>query len=104
MAVCDLCGEEMTEEKSCRPDPLVIGGMLYEPIRWKDERRMTRIRLAGACPDCGVPSGGVHHHGCDMEECPSCHAQAIGCDCQWEIDCSNPTPPRRCSDHAWRPR
>lgn len=33
------------------------------------------------CPDCKTPVGGVHHSGCDTEECPFCHLQAIGCEC-----------------------
>lgn len=33
------------------------------------------------CPDCKAPPGGLHHFGCDTEECPECHLQAIGCEC-----------------------
>jgi hypothetical protein len=36
---------------------------------------------AEGCRDCGTPSGGLHHPGCDVEDCPNCGMQAIACDC-----------------------
>jgi len=33
------------------------------------------------CHDCGAKDGHFHHPGCDWEECPRCHGQLIGCDC-----------------------
>jgi len=32
------------------------------------------------CHDCGVAPGGHHHPGCDMERCPICDKQLIGCE------------------------
>ncbi|MGH9127619.1 MAG: hypothetical protein ACRDY2_01315 [Acidimicrobiales bacterium] len=83
MATCTLCYREMTQEVSCAPDPLVIHNRFYEPIRWGDERHWPTDGRA-ACGDCGAPPGGVHHHGCDIEECPACRRQAISCGCQDE--------------------
>jgi hypothetical protein len=37
---------------------------------------------AGPCHDCGVERGDVHWFGCDMELCPNCGAQLIGCACE----------------------
>jgi hypothetical protein len=34
------------------------------------------------CHDCGVITGQIHHIGCDMEQCPRCAQQLIGCDCE----------------------
>ena len=35
----------------------------------------------GRCHDCGIKHGGIHHYGCDVERCPICGGQLIGCDC-----------------------
>lgn len=34
------------------------------------------------CHDCRVQVGELHVEGCDAEECPRCHGQAINCDCE----------------------
>jgi len=33
------------------------------------------------CHDCGVPFGNIHHVDCDMERCPKCRGQLLGCEC-----------------------
>ncbi|MBS6953521.1 MAG: hypothetical protein KH230_09830 [Enterocloster asparagiformis] len=33
------------------------------------------------CHDCGAAIGECHRMGCDVEECPICHRQLIGCEC-----------------------
>ena len=37
--------------------------------------------LEDPCDFCGVFPGGIHHLGCDMEECPVCHKQFTICEC-----------------------
>lgn len=34
----------------------------------------------GVCHDCGAKEGELHEYGCDMEECPVCHRQLMGCE------------------------
>jgi hypothetical protein len=42
---------------------------------------------AEPCHDCGVLKGQYHVElVCDVEECPVCHGQVIGCDCPYEGD------------------
>lgn len=33
------------------------------------------------CPDCRVERGEYHRGGCDVEQCPKCRRQRIGCGC-----------------------
>jgi hypothetical protein len=81
MAVCAYCKGEMTDAISCRPDPLMVGGVIVHPIRWGEERESKGRRIDFCCRDCRTPPGGVHHPGCCVERCPSCRGQALGCAC-----------------------
>lgn len=37
------------------------------------------------CADCHAALGELHAPGCDVERCPRCGCQAIGCDCLYEV-------------------
>jgi hypothetical protein len=61
------------------------------PYLFGGRRRYSRIRFGAevmwesagwsTCPDCGVVEGQYHVDGCDIEECPKCRAQRLGCEC-----------------------
>jgi hypothetical protein len=80
MAVCPCCKGEMT-------DP-VTRTCLIEPVLFPDGETLPQIPFepfdddrAARCHDCNVVAGGMHHPGCDMERCPRCQGQLIGCGC-----------------------
>lgn len=81
MAICRYCGVEMTSHQGCTPEPIVIEGAPYEPVRFGTEPYWKSAK--SPCRDCGTPPGAVHHHGCDVERCPKCRQQSITCGCLW---------------------
>ncbi len=70
---------------------------------WKNGKEFERIRYGneeddwGAndhpCGDCGVEKGEFHVPGCDVERCPSCSGQMIGCDCSSSSKPKKPPKP-----------
>ena len=80
-ATCELCGQKMLRADGCSWPGVYSRGVYYKRIRygeeefpWPDER----------CPDCGAKLGHFHHMNCDVEECPICGGQLIGCGCDLE--------------------
>jgi hypothetical protein len=70
MAVCDCCGLAMGTAYSCLPDK--------DAIPYGAEQRFG-VEPPLRCHDCGVMRAGVHHPGCDVEECRDCGGQLISC-------------------------
>jgi hypothetical protein len=61
-----------------------IGDASYDRIPYGGERGGP---FPEPCHDCGVLIGQYHVELiCDMEECPRCHGQVIGCDCPYAGD------------------
>jgi ribosomal protein L37AE/L43A len=42
-------------------------------------KQQASIMKPGPCPDCGAAIGERHNSGCDIERCPHCGWQALGC-------------------------
>jgi len=80
MAVCNCCKKDMLDTGSCICVPIKINGESYIPIKYGDEGN-DWFDSNEICHDCGVIKGGYHHPGCDVEKCPKCGGQLIGCDC-----------------------
>jgi hypothetical protein len=103
MAICKICGGEMTDGISCLSDPIVIGGKAYAPIRFGQESRPRRGVVPDECSDCRTPLGGVHHPGCCVERCPACLGQALWCPCVDEPPCEHESiRAPRCRWHVLR--
>jgi hypothetical protein len=77
MAKCSRCKMEMCDSstKTCEA---------YKFVEFLDGTKMTPVPYSPPdsnirCHDCGVAAGGLHHVGCDMEICPRCGGQFLGC-------------------------
>jgi hypothetical protein len=79
MAKCIRCKKEMCAESTttCEGNCMVKfpDGAEMEPIPFSPPDPTIR------CHDCNVTAGGCHHVGCDMELCPRCGGQLLGCSC-----------------------
>ena len=64
------------------------GNQSHFRIKYGAESSCTAGFASNPCPDCGVVKGQYHAEGCDMEECPNCHGQLLGCPClqPWNFD------------------
>jgi len=77
MAICKWCPKDMEDDSviSCdRNTHVDFAGFREVP---SIPHRMHAKR----CHDCNVKPGGLHHPGCDMEQCPRCRGQLISCGC-----------------------
>lgn len=57
-----------------------IGGELFERIPFGEDYAGEASGLP-SCRDCAAARGQLHVPICCLEQCPSCGAQAISCDC-----------------------
>ncbi len=81
MPICRFCKKEQTDESvvTCEGRSANLkfnDGEVRAMIPFKSDDPEDR------CHDCNVKSGGIHHVGCNVEECPSCGGQVINCPCK----------------------
>ena len=76
MAICEVCNQEMLTVDSCKEDQKRIP--YGKEVAWAEYNVK---RLPARCHDCNVKLGSIHHNGCDVEECSSCHNQLMSCKC-----------------------
>jgi len=80
-AICKYCKQDMLEADGC----LYTHARRTKRSKWLPRSTNHFDESGGHCGDCGVKHGMPHHPGCDVERCPFCRMQAIGCDCEYEI-------------------
>ena len=77
MAKCLDCKKEMLKANTCTITKVEFpGGKVLK-------RNTSYFDVNERCHDCGIinKEGNYHHYGCDMERCPQCENQLIGCNC-----------------------
>lgn len=82
MRLCSWCQQPMID--SCTTRFFFIKGVQFDRdcSHYDDDP-------SGHCHDCGILNvpGNYHHPGCDVEKCPKCGGQAIGCGCDdWSCE------------------
>jgi hypothetical protein len=60
MAVCDWCGQEMTDRVGCTAET-------FDDFADGAPTKRLRYRDTVDCHDCAVPPGSFHHPGCDWD-------------------------------------
>ena len=94
MAICKYCQQEMNASDGCVKMPVKTDDGFFDPIPYGGEQQHLKEAPAPGqyhhgvligdpprCHDCGVLPGSYHHVGCDWEDCPRCHSQLQGCEC-----------------------
>jgi hypothetical protein len=93
VAICKYCEQEMNTADGCVKLPVKTIDGNFDPIPYGsesgDEPPAPGQRHHGVliddqprCHDCAALPGHYHHAGCDWEECPRCHKQLLGCECE----------------------
>jgi hypothetical protein len=81
LAICEACGQRMVIGASCVDGTITVAGVAYRRVPASDFEAGR-----GGCHDCGVGPRQFHHTGCDMESCPRCRGQLLGCSCIGDTD------------------
>lgn len=80
-ATCTVCSNEMVEGGACSAThvSLAENGPWVKRVTYGDEADDWGAAEGRPCHDCNVGPGQPHHDGCDVERCPTCGRQMLGC-------------------------
>jgi hypothetical protein len=86
--------EQSQPDGGARGETINLSGVEYLRIPFGQEFDHWS-KTYGACPDCGALQGEYHEFPCDIEECPDCGGQFIGCGCLTKRapEAKSPSPP-----------
>src|SRR5947208_13899341 len=74
---CTVCHRGRKEDSlfnTCKVKMVQVNGKLHRRTTHHEDRD-------DPCDVCGVFPGGIHHLGCDIEECPVCGNRFTVCEC-----------------------
>lgn len=86
MSLVKLASWEADIKKAQKQTTITKFGKQVQRIKFGDEADDWGGGSGKPCHDCNAVAGQYHIYGCDVERCPICGGQAIGCECDYRHD------------------